>query len=331
MKIVICDYPDVLIRDLDYEKKLLQDNITDAEIVIYQYKDNKEEFIEVVKDADAILTAFLPIDKEIIDKAKKLKCISINAVGYDTVDVIEASKKKISVLVINEYCTQEVADHTLSLILSLERGIKHYINDIDRKHIWQYQSIDGLRRLEDETLGIFGFGKIGQAVAKRALAFGMKVVVVDPYVDKEKAKSLGVEIVDEEYILEYADIISNHMSQNNENKDYFNRYRFSKMKRSPIFINVGRGGSVNESDLLEALDMGIVRGAGLDVLKEENPNLEINELINRENVIITPHAAFYSEKSMRSLQKISCENIIYYFNGEMNKVSRVVNIKKDKS
>lgn len=327
MKIVICDYPDVLIRDLDYEKKLLQDNIKDAEIVIYQYKDNKEEFIEVIKDADAILTAFLPIDKEVIDKAKNLKCISINAVGYDTIDIIEASKKNISVLVINEYCTQEVADHTLSLILSLERGIKHYISDIDKKHIWQYQSIDGLRRLEDETLGIFGFGKIGQAVAKRALAFGMKVVAIDPYVDKEKAKRLGVEIVDEEYILEYADIISNHMSQNSKNKDYFNRCRFSKMKRKPIFINVGRGGSVNEDDLLEALDKGIVRGAGLDVLKEENPNLETNKLINRENVIITPHAAFYSETSMKSLQKISCDNIIYYFNGEMNKISKVVNIK----
>ena len=117
------------------------------------------------------------------------------------------------------------------------------------------------------------------------------------------------------------------MSQNSKNKDYFNRCRFSKMKRKPIFINVGRGGSVNEDDLLEALDKGIVRGAGLDVLKEENPNLETNKLINRENVIITPHAAFYSETSMKSLQKISCDNIIYYFNGEMNKISKVVNIK----
>ena len=327
MKIVICDYPDVLIRDLDYEKNIIKDNIKDAEVVVYQYRDNKDEFIEIIKDADAILTAFLPIDKEVIEKTKKLKCISVNAVGYDTIDVVEATKNNISVLTINEYCTQEVADHTLSLILSLERGIKHYINDIDKKHIWQYQSIDGLRRLENETLGIFGFGKIGQAVAKRALAFGMKVLAVDPYVNKEKAKSLGVEIVDEEYIFQHSDIISNHMSQNSENKDYFNINRFRKMKKIPIFINVARGGSVNENDLVEALDGGIIRAAGLDVLKEENPNLENSSLINRENVIITPHAAFYSETSMKNLQKISCENIIYYFNNEIDKISKIVNVK----
>ena len=117
------------------------------------------------------------------------------------------------------------------------------------------------------------------------------------------------------------------MSQNSENKDYFNINRFRKMKKIPIFINVARGGSVTENDLVEALDEGIIRAAGLDVLKEENPNLENSSLINRENVIITPHAAFYSETSMKNLQKISCENIIYYFNNEIDKISKIVNVK----
>lgn len=327
MKIVICDYKDVLKRNLEYEKNILLSGLKDAEIIIYEYNGDQNEFIEVIKDADAILTAFLDINKSVIDGGKKLKCISINAVGYDCVDLDEATKHNIAVCPIGEYCTQEVAEHTMSLILSLSRGIKHYINDIDKKNIWKYHSTTEIQRIEGQTLGIFGFGKIGRAVAKRALAFGMKVVAVDPYVKCEDAEKLNVKLVDAEYVWENADIISNHMNQNSSNNNFFTINEFKKMKRNPIFINVGRGSSVNEEDLLEALDQKLIRGVGLDVLSEENPNLEKNKLIGRENVIITPHAAFYSETSIKELQRISCENIVYYLNGEKDKVNRIVNLK----
>lgn len=326
MKIVICDYKDVLKRNLEYEKRILSNGLKDVEIIIYEYNDDQNEFIEIIKDADAILTAFLDINKSIIDNCRKLKCISINAVGYDCVDLKEASKKDIGVCAIGEYCTQEVAEHTLSLILSLNRGIKHYIGDIDNKKIWQYHSISGIQRLEGQILGIFGFGKIGRAVAKRALAFGMKVVAVDPYVNDEDAQKLNVKLVDAEYVWENADIISNHMNQNSSNNNFFTLDKFKKMKRKPIFINVGRGSSVNENDLIEALNQKLIRGAGLDVLSDENPNLEENNLVGRENVIITPHAAFYSETSIKELQRISCENIVYYLNGQKDKVNRIVNL-----
>ncbi|EKQ58088.1 MULTISPECIES: NAD(P)-dependent oxidoreductase [unclassified Clostridium] len=325
MKIVITDYKDVLGRDLEYEKSILSKGLKDAEIVIYEYNGNQNEFLEVIEGADAILTAFLDINKTVINACKNLKCISINAVGYDCVDLEEATKRNIAVCPIGEYCTQEVADHTMSLILTLSRGIKHYINDIDKKKIWKYHSISNLQRIEGQTLGIFGFGKIGRAVAKRALAFGMKVVAVDPYAKAEDAKMLGVTLVEPEYIWENADIISNHMNQNGSNNNFFTINEFRKMEKKPIFINAGRGSSVNEDDLLQAIDEELLRGAGLDVLEEENPDLENNKLVGRENVIITPHAAFYSETSMRELQRISCENIVYYLNGEKVKVNRIVN------
>lgn len=325
MKIAICDYKNVLDRKLEYEKQILLNGIKNAQVIIYEYSGNKKEFIEVIKDADAILTAFLDINEEIINRTEKLKCISINAVGYNRVDIEAASKKNIGVCAIGEYCTQEVAEHTLSLILALNRGLKHYIDDIDQKNIWKYQSISGLERIEGQVLGIFGFGKIGKAVAKRALAFGMKVVAVDPYVNKDEAEKLGVEIVDSDYIWENADVISNHMNQNSGNDNFFTIKEFQKMKKKPVFINVGRGSSVNEDDLLKALENNLIRGAGLDVLSEENPNLKKNKLIGKENVIITPHAAFYSETSMKELQRISCENIVNYLNDEKEKVNIIVN------
>lgn len=325
MKVVITDYKDVLERNLDYEKNILSKGLKDVEIVVYEYNGDQNEFLEVVKDADAILTAFLDINKIVINVCKNLKCISINAVGYDCVDLEEATKNNIGVCPIGEYCTQEVAEHTMSLILSLSRGIKHYINDIDQRKIWKYQSISNLQRIEGQTLAIFGFGKIGRAVAKRALAFGMKVIAVDPYVKAEDAEKLNVTLVDASYVWENADIISNHMNQNSTNSNFFTINEFRKMKKKPIFINAGRGSSVNEDDLLEAIDENLIRGAGLDVLGAENPDLEKCKLAGRENVIITPHAAFYSETSMRELQRISCENIVYYLKGEKEKVNRIVN------
>ncbi len=325
MKIVITDYKDVLERDLEYEKDILLKGLKDVEIVVYEYNGDQNEFLAVIKDADAILTAFLDINKNVISACKNLKCISINAVGYDCVDLNEATKRNIAVCPIGEYCTQEVAEHTMSLILALNRGIKHYINDIDEKKIWRYQSINNLQRIEGQTLAILGFGKIGKAVAKRAIAFGMKVIAVDPYVMESDAEALNVKLVDAEYVWENADIISNHMNQNSTNTNFFTINEFRKMKRAPIFINAGRGSSVNEGDLLIALEEGLIRGAGLDVLSEENPDLQGNKLLGRENVIITPHAAFYSETSMKELQRISCENIVYYLNGQKEKVSRIVN------
>lgn len=324
MKVVICDYKDVLDRELEYEKDIIKNGIKDADISVYEYKGDNEEFIKEIEDADAILTAFLDIDKDVINKCKNLKCISINAVGYDTVDLEAARKNNVTVCAIEEYCTQEVAEHTLALILSLNRGIKHYINDIDNKNVWKYQSITGLRRLEGQTLGVYGFGRIGRAVAKRAQGFGINVVAVDPYISQEFADKYGVKMVDSNYINENADIISNHMNQNNSNNNFFNLEEFKKMKKNPIFINVGRGSCVNEKDLLIALERNYIRGAGLDVLEAENPDIKNNKLVNRENVIITPHAAFYSETSMRELQRISCENIVNFFNNNMEGIKRIV-------
>ena len=324
MKIIITDYADVLNRDLNYEIKLLKEHLPDAEVKVVVYEE-KEQWIHEVKDADALLTAFLPINGAVMEQMPNLKCISLNASGYDSIEVADASERKIGVVPILEYCTGEVADHTLALILALERGLKHYGNDIDERKQWQYMSLGNVRRMEGQTLGICGLGKIGKAVAKRAQAFGMKVIAYSPHCTKETAEKLGVELVDKETLFQCSHIISNHMAQSKDNYHFFDWHAFEKMEKKPFFINVGRGNAVDEDALVRALDEGLLSGAGLDVLSEEDPDLWNCKLTNRENVILTPHAAFYSEESMRDLQTISCMNLVYYLKGEYEKVKWIVN------
>lgn len=324
MKILISDYRDVLDRDLEYEIQLLKQHLNPEDIAIYPYE-SKELFMNEIVDTDVLLTAFLPIDKEIFEKANHLKCISINAIGYGNVEISEATKHGVGVCHVGEYCTTEVADHTMAFILALDRQLKHYGKEIEESYRWNYQSAEGMKRLDTKVLAIFGFGRIGQAVSKRAKAFGIKVIAVDPYISKEVDEEYGVTLVDKDYAIRHADIISNHMNDTEENKNYFSQEEFNKMKSSAVFINVGRGETVDEEALIYALDHRKIKGAALDVLKDEDVNLKEHPLVGRENVILTPHAAFYSDTSMEELQRVSCWNIIHYMKGDTEKVFRLIN------
>lgn len=311
MKIVITDFPDVLKRDTNYEIRLIRESFPDADVEVISFEDQKE-WLEQVKDADAILTAFIKIDGAIMDQIPALKCIALNATGYDSINIKDAADRKIAVIPVVEYCTQEVADHTMALILALERGLKHYEVDIDREKRWQYSTLSRIHRIEGQTLGICGFGKIGKAVAKRAQAFGMKVIAYSPHSTEEVARQYRIERVDIDSLLKRSDIISNHMSQSAGNYHFFDEDKFRRMIRKPFFINVSRGSAVDEQALASALDQGMIAGVGLDVLSDENPDLNQCSLTNRENVIITPHAAFYSIESLEALQTISCRNLIQF-------------------
>lgn len=328
MRILISDYAEELNRQLEYEKNLLiegfkREGITDVEVCLYKYKD-EEDFLREIKDFDVLLTAFVPVNKRVLEAATKLKCISVNATGYGNVDVDEATKRNIAVCNVREYCTKEVAEHTMALMLSMLRMLKHYGKEIE-KGVWNYGSAPEIERISGKTLAIFGFGRIGQAVAKRAKAFDMNVIAVDPFLPKEIAYNLGVTLVSKEEALKNADIISNHMNQTAENRSYFSSEEFKSMAKKPYFLNVGRGECVDEAALIEALDKGFIKGAALDVLKDENPDLEKCALTKFENVYLTPHAAFYSQTSIKELQRISCENIIYYMTGKYDKVFAIVN------
>lgn len=324
----------MLNRDTDYEKNRILSALKDAEdgnsvitnteVDVISYTD-REEWLKKVADADALLTAFIPIDADIINKLPNLKCIVQNASGYENIDLETATERGIAVIPIEEYCTLEVAEHTFALILALARGLKHYGQDIDNNHKWQYSSITNLHRLAGMKIGIAGYGKIGKQVGKLATAFGMEVLVYSPTGKSINTPDSPVNFVTKEQLFQESDVITNHMAVGKDHYKFFNYEAFKAMEKHPIFINVGRGVAVDETALIRALDEGLLSAAGLDVLESENPDLSTNPLVARENVIITPHSAFYSEESLKALQDISCDNLTYYLKGETEKVHRIVN------
>lgn len=326
MKILISDYKDSMMPSHDYETQVLKAGLPEAEIEVYEYTDEKRaEFIEKMRDATALLTAFTRVDKEVLENAEKLRIVSINATGYDCVDLPEATKHSVGVCPVGEYCSIDVAEHAIALMLSLNKNLKCYTYDVEKSFNWKYDTPAPPKRIGDQTLGIFGFGKIGKRVAKLAQGLGMSVIAHDPFVNVDVARELGVELVSKDEIFARADVITNHMNLGSENKEYFTAAEFNKMEKNPIFLNLGRGLSINENDLVKALDEGRVRAAGLDVLKDETPDLKNHSLANRSNVIITPHAAFFSAQSFDDMQRISCENIVNFLTGHKEKVFKLVN------
>lgn len=310
LKVLISDYPNVLAeRDLSIEVNLLKEFLpADSEITVYPYV-NEDEFIERMSGVDVLLTAFLPLKEDILGKFPDLKGIAVNATGTNTIDTDYAEKLGVAVLNLGAYSTEDVANHTIALLLALNQKLF-----IHRKFIvagfWSYQKAGEVKRLSSQTLAIFGLGRIGQAVAKRAKSFGMSVIAYDPFIPEEVADQLGVKLVSIETIQAEADVISLHLFANSANEHFFNRDFFKKLKKPVIFINVARGSLVDEVALIEALDEGKVIGAGLDVLESENPDLSDNPFLKRDNVILTPHSAFYSQDSLNTLQVQTVKNAV---------------------
>jgi D-3-phosphoglycerate dehydrogenase len=324
-KIIITDYPASMMPSHDYEKEILSRCLPGCEIEVYPYTGDKSAFLKAISGASGILTGFLPIGREEMNAAPALKCISLNATGYDNVDLSEASRRGIAVCAVGEYCTEDVAEHTIALMLALAKNLKHYAADIDVRGIWRYDSVQPPMRVGEMTLGIFGFGKIGRCTAKKALALGMTILACDPYIDSAAAAEYKTTLVSAEEIYERAHIIVNHTQLSESSAAMFCASAFKKMRQKPLFINVARGASVVEADLADALDGGHIRGAALDVLSGENPDLQNHPLAGRENVIITPHAAFYTTASLAALQEISCKNLGCCLRGEPEKAFKLVN------
>ena len=323
-KVLICDYTNAL--EPNYEPTI--SGMSEAfgepvECLIRPYVSD-EELVQELAGASGLITGFLEIGEEILAQVPDLACISVSGVGYSNIDVAAAKRHHVAVCHIREYCTEEVAEHTFALIGALNRHLKYYTKRVEEEHEWKYQTIGGEKNLSGQTLAIFGFGKIGKRVAALAGAYGMKVLAVDPYADEKDAACRGVRLVSAGEAFAEADVITNHMNLTVENEHYFDERAFSNMQKDPIFINVGRGRCVDETALQQALDSGKIRAAGLDVLEAEAPDLTSCGLLGRENVILTPHSAFYSAESILKLQRISGANMGYFLAGAQEKIDAVV-------
>lgn len=327
MKILISDHPDSMMPDHELEIKTLKEGLgEDVEVEVYEYYDEKrEEFYEHLKDADALLTAFVQIDKEAMEHAPRLKVIAINATGYDNVDMEEATRRNIGVCPVGEYCTWDVSEAAVAYMYALNKNFKFYQRQIEQEHKWDYAAAPELPRIEDQTIGIVGFGKIGKCTARKCQGIVGRIIANDPFIDKSLFGENNVEEVDVDTLLAESDIIVNHMNLNETNYHYFDAEKFAKMKRKPILINLGRGLCVDEPALIDALDQGVIRAFGADVLYDETPDLANHPLVGRDNVVITPHSAFYSSSSLRDLEVFSSRNIVYFLTGQKDKLFKLVN------
>ena len=281
-----------------------------------------QKFIAEIKDADIIINSYVDFQKDLIDAMDHCKCISFQSTGYNAADLEYAASKGIAVISILDYCTQETAENTMALMLNLLRGIRFYDRSVQQDRVWDYLVAKDLhlKRIAGQTLGIAGLGRIGQSVARKAQGFDMEVIAYDPYLPPEIAERMGVKLVNFDTLLAESDVISIHMNLTDENYHMFNRETFAKMKKQPIIVNEGRGALICDDDLVWALDEGLVRGAALDMLESENPDLSKCKLLGRDNVILTPHSGYYSETSDYLVAKYSMDNALYYFNREYDKV-----------
>lgn len=260
----------------------------------------------------------------VIEQMRRCRLICVAGTGYDSVDLDAAADANISVCAIDEYCTEEVADHVLLLMLALCRRLTEYHDQVQRENLWQFDSLTGLARMRDLTLGIVGLGKIGRAVARRVRGFDMKILAHDHHPGEHAIADVGVQFCDLPTLLDESDVISLNCNLIVGNELLIDAHAFQQMSRSPILINCARGGLVDEEALVDALDTGQISGAGLDVLGDEPPNLQASKLTGRSNVIITPHIAFFSDASVLESRKVSASNIRNFLDGKHDEVRRYV-------
>ena len=253
---------------------------------------NAATFLEGARDADAIITSWgIHINKEIIAGLEKCVVIGVGSVGVDMVDVDAATEAGIVVTNVPDVFIEEVADHTMMLLLACARRVKMMDKMVSSGDWWKGRPVlNQIPRLWGQTLGLVSFGNVARAVARRAKPFGMHVMAYDPYITELKMTGEGVEPVTFDELLERSDYLSVHPGLNAGTRGMMSTTQFKKMKNTAAIINCGRGPTIDEAALIKALQDGEIAAAGLDVLEQEPPAPD-NPLLSMDNVILTPHAA----------------------------------------
>jgi D-3-phosphoglycerate dehydrogenase len=266
----------------------------DAEIV--EGPADEEGFLEAAKDADAIYAKGIPITRKIIDGLTNCRVISLGSVGVDSVDVKAATERGIPVTNVPDTFIEEVADHAMTLLLA---GFRRVIEQdrMVREGRWREgrPALLKIPRLMGQTLGFISFGRVARATAKRAAPFGLRLMAYDPFIEEMLISDQGVMPATLNEVLEQSDFVSMHAPARPECTHMLREEHFRRMKRTAIFVNVGRGPTVHEESLIKALQEGWIAHAALDVLEVEPPSHN-NPLLRMENVTLSAHTASASAR-----------------------------------
>ena len=248
----------------------------------------------------ALLTAGSRVSADDLRRYPRLRVVSEFGTGYDGIDVDAAGRLGIAVTNVAGYCTEEVADHTLALALTLVRRIES-LSAQARDGRWASVDTGSIARSADSTWGVIGFGRVGRAVARRAAAFGFGVCAYDAYLDPREIRDHGAEPAELDDLLRRADVVSVHAARTGRDDRMLDRRRISLLKPTAYLVNVARGEFTDEDALAEALDRGALAGAALDVLADEPPAPD-NRLLNHPRALVTPHSAWYSDPAAIELR-----------------------------
>jgi len=311
---------------MSYHVTILQSDLSDTDIeeeifanANYDYDistpdpTTESELIESAKKSDALMLQYREMNEAVISSLPNLKIISRYGIGVDCIDIDAANDCNVAVTNVPSYCEEEVATHTISMILNSIRKLSTY--DVEVKNgCWDWKKNRPIKKVSETTLGFMGFGKIPRKILELVAGFDFNCITYDPYIQENVISTYPVERVSWNELLTQSDIISIHSPLNSETENKFDVKAFKSMKSQAVIINTARGGIVNEQKLGEAIKRGEIAGAGIDVMSTEPP--QSSPLKQIESVTITPHMAWYSESSLDNLRRRTAENIISFFEGD---------------
>jgi len=282
---------------------------------------SKKNLISKLSSFDGITLRRGKIDAEILEKCKNLKVISRHGVGYDNVDTKFLKENNITLLITATTAAVSPAEHIMFMILNIYKGIDFYDK---AARSGKFESIMHMKNnnafeLANKKILIVGFGRIGRKLVKRSLGFEMKVYAYDPFVDQKTIESFGgIKVNNLNDGLKETDILSLSVPLTETTHNMINLEKIKMMKKNAIIINISRGSVVNEKDINEALDKKIIYGAGLDVFEKEPPDID-NPLLKNKRIILSPHAATFTNECLSNMSIETVQNVIDFFENKLNK------------
>ncbi len=274
----------------------------------------EEDLVDAVPGADALLVCYAPITARVIERMPRCRIIARYGIGVDNVDLDAAAARGIAVTNVPDYCVDEVSDHALALLLAGARRVVTLAAGV-RAGRWEAKDAVPIRRLRGQTLGLVGFGKIPRRLADKVHPLGIAVIAFDPYVDAGTMSGHGARKVPLDTLLAESDFVSVHAPLVPDTRGLIGEAELRKMKPTAYLINTARGPLVQDPALVRALRERWIAGAALDVTDHE-PLAADHPLRRLDNVILTPHVAFYSEESVRELQRKAAEEVVRVLSGQ---------------
>lgn len=323
-KVGLCGVPGMKKNDISKMERYIKEEYENVEFVfISEDVLEKEELIEKAKDLEVLISW----DQEMDDKTYErlnLRAYCAASIGFNAANVEAATRNNVLVTNVSDYCVDEVAVHTVMMILSCNRKLNKMIPYVEEGN-WDLEVLGSIKRFEGSVVGLLGFGSIPRSVAAKLAGFGVEILAYDPFVSEEEMKELNVKKVELDDLFKESDYLSLHTPLLPSTEKIINMENIKKMKPTAYIINTARGGLIDQEDLLEALEKDLIQGAGLDVLENEPPMEADRKIIDSPKTIVTAHSAYVSDQASDSQLRITSKIV-----GDILRSKTPINVRNPK-